>query len=77
MNPSEWEISVIDSPEINVTVLPSANKIIVFGGMLSISHSEAGLATILSHQLAHAIARILFKKPFFKKNCFITVDCFD
>ncbi|WP_457755868.1 M48 family metallopeptidase [Thermodesulfatator indicus] len=53
----EWEFKVIDKPDtINAFCLPGG-KVFVYTGILPIAQNEAGLATVLSHEIAHAIAR--------------------
>ena len=51
-----WEFRLIDSPEQNAFALPGG-KVAVYTGMLQICKNEAGLATVLSHEIAHVIAR--------------------
>lgn len=54
----EWEYKVIDGGDgkINAFALPGG-KIGVYTGILKIAETEAGLATIISHEVAHAVAR--------------------
>ncbi|KAJ2390888.1 metalloendopeptidase, partial [Coemansia sp. RSA 2603] len=52
----DWEVHVIRSPEKNAFVLPGG-KIFVFSGILPVAANESGLATILSHEVAHQYAR--------------------
>lgn len=52
----EWEYKVIDDGKINAFALPGG-KIGVYTGILKIAETEAGLATIISHEVAHAVAR--------------------
>ncbi|WP_051132508.1 M48 family metallopeptidase [Thermodesulfatator atlanticus] len=53
----DWEFKVIDKPKtINAFCLPGG-KVFVYTGILPIAKNEAGLATVLSHEIAHAIAR--------------------
>lgn len=47
-----WEVHVIASPEKNAFVIPGG-KIFVFSGILDIAKDDAGLATILGHEIAH------------------------
>lgn len=51
-----WEFTVFDRPEVNAFVLPGG-KVAFFTGILPICRDEAGIATVMSHELAHAIAR--------------------
>ena len=52
----DWEFHVIASPEQNAFCLPGG-KVAVYEGILPICQSEAGLAVVMSHELAHALAR--------------------
>jgi metalloendopeptidase OMA1, mitochondrial len=52
----DWEFRLIDSNEQNAFALPGG-KVAVYTGMLKICKNEAGLATVLSHEIAHVIAR--------------------
>jgi metalloendopeptidase OMA1, mitochondrial len=52
----EWEFRLIESEEKNAFALPGG-KVAVYTGMLLICENEAGLATVLSHEIAHVIAR--------------------
>ncbi len=52
----KWEYKVIDSNVQNAFCLPGG-KIAVYRGILPVTKNEAGLATVLGHEIAHAIAR--------------------
>lgn len=52
-----WEFAVIEEPHmINAFCLPGG-KVAVFTGILPIAKSEAGLATVMGHEVAHALQR--------------------
>lgn len=51
-----WEFNVIEDTTQNAFCLPGG-KVAVYTGMLPICESEAGLAVVMSHEIAHAIAR--------------------
>ncbi|HEY5790711.1 MAG TPA: M48 family metallopeptidase [Gammaproteobacteria bacterium] len=53
---ARWEFVVFDSPEANAFCLPGG-KVGVFTGILPITRDEAGLATVIGHEVAHAVAR--------------------
>ncbi|KAJ2885510.1 metalloendopeptidase [Coemansia aciculifera] len=54
---TDWEVHVIYAPtEKNAFVLPGG-KIFVFSGLLDVTKDDAGLATVLSHEIAHQMAR--------------------
>lgn len=52
----DWEFRLIKSKDKNAFALPGG-KVAVYTGMLPICKNEAGLATVLSHEIAHVIAR--------------------
>jgi len=52
----EWEFTLIDSPEVNAFCLPGG-KIAVYTGILPVMENEAGMAVVLGHEVAHAVAR--------------------
>ena len=52
----DWKVHLIDKEERNAVCLPGG-KILVFKGILPYAENEAGLAAIISHEVAHAVAR--------------------
>jgi metalloendopeptidase OMA1, mitochondrial len=50
---AQWEFVVFDSPEMNAFCLPGG-KVGVYSGILAVTQTEAGLATVLGHEVAHA-----------------------
>jgi predicted Zn-dependent protease len=53
---AQWEFVLFESPEANAFCLPGG-KVGVYTGILPITQNEAGLATVLGHEVAHAVAR--------------------
>ena len=51
-----WEIKLIESDQKNAFALPGG-KIAIYTGILPVAKNEAGLATLMSHEIAHVIAR--------------------
>ena len=51
----EWEYTLIQSEEVNAWCMPGG-KIAVYTGILPIAKNKAGLAAILGHEVAHALA---------------------
>jgi metalloendopeptidase OMA1, mitochondrial len=52
----DWRVSLVQSDRINAFCLPGG-KIVVYSGILPVANSEAGLATVLGHEIAHATSR--------------------
>lgn len=53
----QWEFVVVDDPEqVNAFALPGG-KVAVYTGMFPVAETEAGLATVMGHEVAHALAR--------------------
>ena len=53
----QWEFSVIDDDEtINAWCMPGG-KVAVYTGILPITQNEDGLAVVMAHEIAHAVAR--------------------
>ena len=50
-----WEFKLIESPQKNAIALPGG-KVAIFTGILPVCANEAGLAALMSHQIAHDIA---------------------
>jgi predicted Zn-dependent protease len=53
---AQWEFVLFESKEVNAFCLPGG-KVGVYTGILPITKDEAGLATVLGHEIAHAVAR--------------------
>ena len=51
-----WQVSVIRSDEVNAFCLPGG-EIVVYTGILPLTGGAAGLATVLGHEMAHAVSR--------------------
>jgi metalloendopeptidase OMA1, mitochondrial len=52
----EWEFRVLASPTQNAFCLPGG-KVAVYEGIVPVCANEAGLAVVMSHEIAHALAR--------------------
>jgi metalloendopeptidase OMA1, mitochondrial len=52
----KWQVSLIRNPQVNAFCLPGG-KIAVFTGILPYAKNEHGLAAVMGHEMAHAVAR--------------------
>lgn len=52
----QWEFNVVESQEINAWCMPGG-KVVVYTGILPVAEDDKGLAVVLSHEIAHAIAQ--------------------
>lgn len=52
----QWEVSLVQSDEVNAFCLPGG-KIVVYTGILPVAQNEAALATVMGHEMAHAVSR--------------------
>lgn len=52
----QWEFNVVDDPTINAWCMPGG-KVVVYTGILPVTKDDAGLAVVMGHEIAHAIAR--------------------
>jgi metalloendopeptidase OMA1, mitochondrial len=53
----QWEFIVIDDPKtVNAFALPGG-KVAVYTGLFPVARDEAGLAAVIGHEVAHALAR--------------------
>lgn len=50
-----WEYNLVNSEEVNAWCMPGG-KIVVYTGILPFTHNEAGLAAVMGHEVAHALA---------------------
>jgi len=53
----DWEFTAFDDPKtVNAFCLPGG-KVGIYTGILQITQNDAGLATVIAHEVAHAAAR--------------------
>lgn len=55
LNGYDWEFNLVESNEVNAWCMPGG-KVVVYTGILPITKDEDGLAVVLGHEIAHAIA---------------------
>lgn len=51
-----WEFNLVESPEVNAWCMPGG-KVVVYTGLLPIAQNDTGLAVVMGHEIAHAVAR--------------------
>ena len=51
-----WEFNLVEDPQVNAWCMPGG-KVVVYTGILPITQDETGLAVVLGHEIAHAIAQ--------------------
>jgi len=55
LNGYQWEYKLVDNKEVNAWCMPGG-KIVVYSGILPVTKDEAGLATVMGHEVSHALA---------------------
>lgn len=55
LNGYQWEFRTVDSKQVNAWCMPGG-KVCFYTGILPICKSEAGIAVVMGHEVAHAIA---------------------
>ncbi|MBD0831752.1 M48 family metallopeptidase [Aestuariibaculum sediminum] len=55
LNDYKWEYNLVDDKTVNAWCMPGG-KIVVYTGILPVTKSEAGLAAVVGHEVAHALA---------------------
>ena len=51
----EWEFHLVEDAQVNAWCMPGG-KVVVYTGILPITKNEVGLAVVLGHEIAHAVA---------------------
>ena len=52
----KWEFNLVKNEQKNAFCLPGG-KVVVYTGILSVAKNDSQLATVMSHEIAHALAR--------------------
>ena len=55
-NDFQWEFNLVEDEAINAFCLPGG-KVVVYTGILQMAKNDDQLATVISHEIAHALAR--------------------
>lgn len=51
-----WEFNLVEDKQINAFCMPGG-KVVVYTGILPVAKNDDQLATVMSHEIAHALAR--------------------
>jgi predicted Zn-dependent protease len=51
----QWDVRVVRSQEVNAFCLPGG-KMVVYTAILPVAETHAGLATVMGHEISHALA---------------------
>lgn len=51
-----WEFNLIEDKNINAWCMPGG-KVVVYSGILPVAKDDAGLAVVVGHEIAHAVAQ--------------------
>ena len=51
-----WEFNLVKDTSVNAFCMPGG-KVVVFEGILPVTRNEVGLAVVLGHEIAHAVAK--------------------
>ena len=52
----QWEFNLVANNQVNAFCMPGG-KIVVYEGILPVTQDETGLAIVLGHEIAHAVAK--------------------
>jgi len=56
LNGYEWAFNTVDSKDVNAWCMPGG-KVVVYTGILPVTQTEAGLAIVMGHEIAHSVAK--------------------
>jgi len=52
----EWEFNLVEDDQVNAFAM-AGGKTVVYSGILPVAQNETGLAVVMGHEIAHAIAK--------------------
>lgn len=56
VNDFKWEFNLVEDDTPNAWAMPGG-KVVVYSGILPLTRNEDGLAVVIGHEIAHAVAR--------------------
>lgn len=51
-----WEFNVVESKDVNAWAMPGG-KVVVYTGLMELADTDAQLAAVMGHEIAHAVAK--------------------
>lgn len=51
-----WEFNLVEDPAVNAWCMPGG-KVVIYTGILPITQDATGLAVVMGHEIAHAVAK--------------------
>jgi len=54
LNGYSWEYNLVEDPSVNAWCMPGG-KIVFYTGIIPICQNDAGIATVMGHEIAHAL----------------------
>ncbi len=51
----KWEFNLVESDQVNAFAMPGG-KVVFYTGIMPITQNDAGIATVMGHEIAHALA---------------------
>jgi predicted Zn-dependent protease len=51
-----WEFNLVESDEVNAWCMPGG-KVVIYTGILPVAQNDSGLAVVMGHEIAHAVAK--------------------
>lgn len=51
----QWEFTLVEDKQVNAWCMPGG-KVVVYTGILPVTQTEEGLAVVMGHEIAHAVA---------------------
>lgn len=52
----KWEFNLVQDPTVNAWCMPGG-KVVFYSGIMPVTQTEVGIAVVMGHEIAHAVAR--------------------